>query len=416
MFTISKILFFLKISFFLSLLSISYQEDCQLNVSCSECISCGGLSKDFSTCNYGHVFCLGASNINTYKDTLITLYSNYFRGLPGVDKLCGNSDFEITKKTKNKNVINTKNFDDFFKSNNKIHCNYYVINDYYLDSSDNNVTISFYLKKKDKNKNKSIKENDGLKFNVYVIVSSLNSGQLISFNDTELRENDGFSKENIGSFFSFDILIDVENNFSGTEQKIDEYLEIKITNGGYKKFLIIVIITGVCIGLILFLIIFCYCRFRIKYRNRLMNQRRRAYLTAHGDDNNGEGEISEEEIKKKNEEKIKTLMNGVLKEKTFSKAIDEKDCSRCTICLEDFKEGSTQIRVTPCKHIFHVNCFDEYIFKNLMLPFCPNCKYDIASYDPSKEIIPKVITIGGKDSEDSTSKIRSNVISNGEES
>ncbi|OQS07307.1 hypothetical protein THRCLA_00681 [Thraustotheca clavata] len=45
----------------------------------------------------------------------------------------------------------------------------------------------------------------------------------------------------------------------------------------------------------------------------------------------------------------------------------------CPICLADYS-GEDDIRELPCKHIFHVQCIDEWLKKNKT---CPMCKLDI---------------------------------------
>ncbi|CAG9316692.1 unnamed protein product [Blepharisma stoltei] len=47
----------------------------------------------------------------------------------------------------------------------------------------------------------------------------------------------------------------------------------------------------------------------------------------------------------------------------------------CTICLVDFKQGEV-LRLTKCKHIFHVGCIDEWIISSSKKK-CPNCNWQI---------------------------------------
>lgn len=53
---------------------------------------------------------------------------------------------------------------------------------------------------------------------------------------------------------------------------------------------------------------------------------------------------------------------------------DEADISQtivCTICLGAFESGQ-KLRVTDCKHKFHMDCFDEWIIGATKFK-CPNC-------------------------------------------
>lgn len=47
----------------------------------------------------------------------------------------------------------------------------------------------------------------------------------------------------------------------------------------------------------------------------------------------------------------------------------------CAICLDDYEAGQTEVRVLPCKHIFHPSCIDEFLEKRSSL--CPLCKRSV---------------------------------------
>ena len=53
------------------------------------------------------------------------------------------------------------------------------------------------------------------------------------------------------------------------------------------------------------------------------------------------------------------------------------DCYKCTICLEEFKENKSIIITTKCGHSFHLKCFKNWTFKNILFPKCPNCNHPI---------------------------------------
>lgn len=61
-------------------------------------------------------------------------------------------------------------------------------------------------------------------------------------------------------------------------------------------------------------------------------------------------------------DKIKTLK--------ITKEMNE----RCTICMDDMKEGEEYYNLT-CKHIFHIDCIKEYLLNYNHM--CPLCKEDI---------------------------------------
>ena len=54
--------------------------------------------------------------------------------------------------------------------------------------------------------------------------------------------------------------------------------------------------------------------------------------------------------------------------------IKESDTlEQCSICLEQFKLFE-KVERTPCKHLFHFDCIEEW---NLINKFCPLCKHEI---------------------------------------
>ena len=57
----------------------------------------------------------------------------------------------------------------------------------------------------------------------------------------------------------------------------------------------------------------------------------------------------------------------------------EKYNIECTICLEKFKDDIDIISLTPCYHLFHNKCLNQYFRKNKNAK-CPNCKYDIINH------------------------------------
>ena len=57
----------------------------------------------------------------------------------------------------------------------------------------------------------------------------------------------------------------------------------------------------------------------------------------------------------------------------------EKYNIECTICLEKFKDDIDIISLTPCYHLFHNKCLNQYFRKNKNAK-CPNCKYNIINH------------------------------------
>lgn len=49
----------------------------------------------------------------------------------------------------------------------------------------------------------------------------------------------------------------------------------------------------------------------------------------------------------------------------------------CVICLEDFEDGDSCRVFSVCKHIFHLNCVDNWLRKNLTCPICRKYVIDV---------------------------------------
>lgn len=49
----------------------------------------------------------------------------------------------------------------------------------------------------------------------------------------------------------------------------------------------------------------------------------------------------------------------------------------CVICLEDFVDGDSCRVFSVCKHMFHLNCVDNWLRKNLTCPICRKYVIDV---------------------------------------
>ena len=158
----------------------------------------------------------------------------------------------------------------------------------------------------------------------------------------------------------------------------------------YKIFISVGIIVLVCI--ICGVIVYCFSRKAAENARRrqrlfleLANQRRRQTQT----DLNGipispfrepssssESEISITEI---NTQKIEKMLKTTLAPIKYYTHLGDKDgnpSSVCTICLEDFKDGKSNVSLTPCQHVFHFKCLSNWLMKNVINPKCPNCNHN----------------------------------------
>ena len=159
----------------------------------------------------------------------------------------------------------------------------------------------------------------------------------------------------------------------------------------YKIFISVGIIVLVCI--ICGVIVYCFSRKAAENARRrqrlfleLANQRRRQTQT----DLNGipispfresssssESEISITEI---NTQKIEKMLKTTLAPIKYYTHLGDKDgnpSSVCTICIEDFKDGKSNVSLTPCQHVFHFKCLSNWLMKNVINPKCPNCNHNL---------------------------------------
>ena len=75
---------------------------------------------------------------------------------------------------------------------------------------------------------------------------------------------------------------------------------------------------------------------------------------------------------------IDNLFKSQLKQITFDKTIHLKYGSKCTICLEDYKEKDL-VSITLCHHVFHYKCLSNWLYKNSTAIRCPNCNQPLES-------------------------------------
>ena len=87
-----------------------------------------------------------------------------------------------------------------------------------------------------------------------------------------------------------------------------------------------------------------------------------------------------------NKEEMNNLFKTKIIPTTYIKNKNANDCYKCTICLEDFIDGSSIIITTECSHSFHFECFKDWTFKNIHFPKCPNCNKPILDSNINNQI------------------------------
>jgi hypothetical protein len=117
-------------------------------------------------------------------------------------------------------------------------------------------------------------------------------------------------------------------------------------------------------------------RIIVRNANRRNNERRAQLAVIHL--RNNSLPESEEVTKKNNKLFIEKLFEQELKPQKYSDKINEFKAT-CTICIEAFTDDS-QSTVLFCKHIFHPECLKDWLMKNLIMPKCPNCNFNLLEH------------------------------------
>ena len=327
---------------------------CSLYQDCNSCDFCGESDSDYSHCNFQDIFCHHIESNNfEYNSKLKESYSNYFRTDKDIDSFCGKEVIELHSMEEGFTLFESKY--DMNLLSKKINCDYFINNTYYCDHDSDTAKLHFELK--------NTEYNQTIEFVLYMIYKMGNSIRFLNLTDKDMRNRK--LNRTLTKISEFVLLIDFKNNNNNNliEQ---EYLEITLItdNPSKKSRIIFIIILTICIFLLALIIVLIILYFCIKKR---METRYREIR---------ENEIIENEKKKKeNEEKIKNLLSNSLKPILFNKDINANDCTNCTICIESFEIGKSEISITPCNHIFHFECLKKWIEDNVINPQCPNCKY-----------------------------------------
>lgn len=343
--TYNLILYFL----FSILLNITCELFCDKNQYCSNCTICGKDDNSYCSCDFNNIFCKNDNN-----DNYVILSNFLFSYDACPDKkilsydICGDPDINLeialNKTIKfssydEDNILCYYNLKKSNSNNNNLHINIkgdreksmnlslYLV--YYLNTNERKLfTITNILDKS--NFYNTIIEPDVEKVSVYALFQNI--GEI----------------DNI----SFDFYVET-NSITKIIHKIGSKEKTKII------YLIIIIIAGIAI--ITSVIVILFKKYKYKKQGKENNNKNTKNINTIVD------------IKLINREKIKKLYENELSPKIYYKKDVKNESYKCTICLEDFKEGLSMVLTTKCGHKFHFDCFKKYIEKNITFPKCPNC-------------------------------------------
>ena len=106
-------------------------------------------------------------------------------------------------------------------------------------------------------------------------------------------------------------------------------------------------------------------------------------MASHNSYNNSFNNNNEERMEKirqkyGNSLVIKILLKKYIEEDVYTKILADNYGDNCTICVNNFNNNDI-INKTPCEHIFHKDCFNQYLknIKDNDKLICPNCNQNL---------------------------------------
>ena len=342
-----------------------YEQTCSFNIDCNDCDFCGDESEDYTECNYDNIFCKGDTQ-HFFSPRLKSEYDAFFRKDSKVSEFCGKGEIEFDLQ-KEPVLIFDVNKNNFPKGK-LVHCSYTINRIDNYKKYEPSFIIEF---SPDQN-------NIDLKFKIIIEHTSADEikEQKLITND-DLKNNNIF-EETLKDTEELLIFIDFLNN----EYNSDEVLEMKykINKNKYLLDICSLILYGVLglafiiLSIIILIKICCPQALKCK-KSKKENHRNSLSLRQVTYNRNGNIVISQREARKEIKKKVNYESLKVLKNCTFEENLIHKYESNCTICFEPFIVGKTKISITPCEHIFHMECIKKWIESNGFNPYCPNCKY-----------------------------------------
>ena len=337
------------------LIKITFEQEknyCDLNQECDNCEICGQDTNNYCSCNFYNAYCKN-SDSNNY--TINTDFLHFYDG--------------CIKSNNNENICGKSNVDiDIGK-----------FKTIYFKSSYNANFFCFYNVKKIKNNNNDInilikKEGDkSLDINMHLI-EYYNYGQikviswmhlLILSNSFEVTEPD---LEKISVYIDIPngrVMDNVSITFSMENSTIKKITYV--TSNNTNKIIIFGTVLGSLALIIIIIILYLIKKFCGKKRSN-QNRASNYEITRN---------MTNITLINKNKEEMNNLFKTKIIPIIYIKNNTINDCHKCTICLEDFIDGTSVIITTECNHSFHFECFKKWVFKNINFPKCPNCNKPI---------------------------------------
>ena len=363
---------------FINLFSSSFQNNiCNSNDN-TICESCDSEENKYSSCKYENLYCALTKEKNIYSQCK-KMYNKYLRN---DDNICGKKDIFFTENTQSNIILQINKDTNNINNLDVIHCDYDLKINNLNDSSTNKLNVTLTLE--------NGYRNDNFNFFFFLLKNNIfNSDNLVT------REKLISNKKSITLeyFQNISLYIDIKyiqkNYIPDLSIKI-EYINAENEEGEeiemekedmYSLYLTLYIAIPLLIMLVALIIYLC-CK---KQDTGLLGGEIRVI----GFSNDNEGGEENEENKTKahklneNKKKLIVLFKTILSARKYEKTHNKIDCPRCTICYEDFEVNNSVVSITPCQHIFHYKCLNNWLNQNILNPKCPNCNFDLMTIDIS---------------------------------
>jgi len=344
------------------LLRFSTENICDKTEYCSNCTICGKDINNYCSCIFNNAFCKNVEgNYNFLSDFLFS-YDQCKNKLTEYNNICGSSDInlEIRKNKTIKLSVNTSK---------DILCYYNVKN---INNHNNNLHIN--IKKESHNY---------LDLSIYFVYYLIDNNMKISTISNIKGTSNFYYNINESYVESLSVYVSIQEAENVNDISIDFYEEAnyitkishQVNSDSIIK-IVMIIITSVIGVIIIILIILIIRKYRCK---KFINQNSD---NVNNDEHHKKSSYSD--IEKRNKEIMTNLYMNELSPKIFYEKDFMNEIHKCTICLENLKEGSSFVTTTKCGHKFHFNCFKNWIEKNIISPKCPNCNKPIINEENIK--------------------------------
>jgi hypothetical protein len=349
----------------------------------SICETCNIESTDYSQCKYQNLYCLLSKEKSIYSQCK-HYYSRDFRNNLENYAICGTKDIIFTTNNQSQTIFQLKEENENNSNDIKrYHCDYDLKLNNDIDSSTNKINITIIFD--------NIENNNNFNFFFFLLKNNVFNADNLITKEKISSKTKTITLEyfhNISIYIDINLPKNVKPNFTikidyfSIENEEGEEIEME-KEDMYPLYLTLYIAVPLLI-LLMALIIYLCCK---KQDTGILGGEIRVIgFSDNVNDIQEESEESKSKAHKLNENKKKLLIlfKSILRPQEYTKTHKKIYSQKCTICYEDFELYLSVVSITPCQHIFHYRCLNNWLNKNIMNPKCPNCNLDLMSVDINK--------------------------------